>query len=557
MSSVPPPAAPPVPLTQAGSAGAVVALALKSGSLEMPPGTTLEALATARAAKGLILAQTAAGPVQLKALPGQVLPPIPEGARLLLQTSLQGGEPQLRLLAINGRPLAGALLPGMPAVGAGTLPGLPGLLLPAGAATNAAGSPAAATPAASQAAPGVTMPGVTVPAAAAPAGITATVIRPAAAPSPPGTPAAAPPAGAATAFLPPDLPAGTQLTVRIAGVVPQAAAAAAAPAPGPAPVSPSAPAPAPAGPPVTQQAPPPATGTPPPAPISPASAPPVLSGTVIAHPPGGQAVVQTAIGTLALPTHADLAAGTALKLEVVGPPLPPPPSAPGPARPEGLTAAGWPAMDEAVRVLSAGDDRQGLETLLRTIPQAGPRLAAGLAVFAGAVQRGDTRALFGDGAARALDKAGRRDLADRVKSDLDGLAAEGGRPAGGGEWRAYTLPFMGGGPIEPVRLYVRGAGDDKRNGAGTAGNDQRFVIDFDLSCFGRLQMDGLVRREEKLFDLIIRTGEPLPERVRRDIMAIFTDSSELVGTKGSVAFQAGGRWIDLRPDEQGPTRLSV
>jgi hypothetical protein len=552
MSTIAPPPA-PMPVSGSGGGGAVaVTVIADSGSLEgLPAGTALEAYAQARAAKGVITAATPQGPLLLKALPGQTLPPIPDGARLLFQVLEQGGEMRLALLAVNGRPLGGAPLPGAgQGLGQGLLPGggaMAGLLRPSfpGGPTQAAPQPGQ-TP--NPAATGLVPSG---PAAAAgPTGLTATVIR-AAAPTAnhPG-----PPSSVQTAGLPPDLPAGTRLTVRIAGITPPQP-----PSPPGAP-PPSATSPAPASPshaglaklpegqaaPLTAGAPPPLPGA--------APSPRLLQATVIAHPPGGQAVVQTPAGTLALPTHADLPVGTRLELEVAGPPLPPtnpPASAP---RPEGLTKAGWPALTEAMTNLAGSNDRQVLDLLMRNLPQIGPRLAANISLFTNAMRSGDVKAVIGDGAAKGLEKAGRKDLAERLKADLEDLAAESGRSLAGGEWRGFTLPMVFGQIVDPIRLYVRQAGGDDETAARGA-NGERFLLDFNLSRLGRMQMDGLVRREDKLFDLIIRTDAPLPGDMRREILGIFTNASELVGTKGSVAFQAGGRWIEPAPDEPSPTEI--
>lgn len=534
MADAIPPAPPPAALPSSGSAGpvAVTVMSDAGAALKLLDGVLMEAMARNRATKGMVDLVTADGLLHLKAQPGANLPAIPAGARLTLQMMGGGEGGQWFLTAINGRPLAGTMLAGGASMaGLPTLPGGP--LAPGQGGGFAAGkaglaAPGLATPTAGQVTP--PLPGQ---ATATPLGLTATVIRPAQRPE----------AGApvpAFAGLPPDLPAGTRLTVRINGIFPPMATP-----DGPIPPSSASQAATPAMPVTTSCGPPP-----------PGAALPVLPGTVIAHPPGGHAVVQTAIGTLAVPTHADLPAGTQLALDVVGAPLPPPPAAA--ARPEGLTPQGWPALSETLDVLTNANQPQALEQLLRVIPQADTRLAASMVAFTGALRSGDTKALLPDSSVRGLEKAGKKDLAARLKGDLEALAEETSRPVGNGDWRVYPLPLLGGGFIEPVRLFVRKAGDDEGGGrGGECGNDHRFVVDLNLTRLGRLQLDGLVRREDKLFDLIIRTGEAMSADMRRDILGIFAEASELVGTKGTVSFQAGGRWIDLPPAPPAPTRLEV
>lgn len=566
------PPAPPAAAAQAGS-GAPVTVSVVSDAnavADLPDGAVVTAEAAARAAKGTLTITTADGQtVQVKVQPGVQLPPIAEGAALLLQVQNKNGELILRLLAVNGRALTGASLPQMP--GGSPAAGQPASGPVQTSGPGMAGLPASGRNAAAGQAPLTAGTTAVPPAVMTPPGLTATVIRPALTAAPPSVPGGFPPGQ--TAGLPPNLAPGTTLTVRIAVIgQPNGGGDGAPPgtSPGTPPATPTATGPQAPGlagaiaprPPLPGHAAAPALPaggpSPPPAPV-PAAAPSstLLPGMVIAHPPGGQAVVQTAVGTLSVPIPDDLATGTALTLDVVGKPMPPSPAASAaPPRP-GLGEGGWPALSQALDTLANAAQPQALEQLLRTIPQANPRLAASIAAFAGALRNGEAKALLPDTALRGLEKAGKKDVAERLKGDMETLTEQAGRPAGGGEWRNYTLPFLHGGAIEPIRLFVREGGDGDTRKAGGTGNDQRFVVDLNLTRLGRLQMDGLVRREDKLFDLIIRTGNPLPQQMRHDILGIFANASELVGTKGGVSFQAGGRWIEPPPDPPGPTRLEV
>ncbi|MBC7908607.1 MAG: hypothetical protein H7Y60_17905, partial [Rhodospirillaceae bacterium] len=229
MSTAIPPAPPPAPSSSTGGGAPVGVTVVANAEIlaELPDGAMLEAQAVARAAKGMITAMTANGPVQLKA--NGPLPPIPEGATLLFQVLNKNGEATLRLLAINGRALGGGVLGG-PTLGG---PVLGGLSLPGGVTMGGLLTPGTGVLGAPQ--PGLAQPGmaqpdgtaalagakVALPGAAAPLGLTATIIRPAMAPGVAlapelGTPAGQP--GMLTGGLPPNLPVGTQITVRIAGV---------------------------------------------------------------------------------------------------------------------------------------------------------------------------------------------------------------------------------------------------------------------------------------------------------------------------------------------------
>ncbi|MGE5548824.1 MAG: DNA polymerase III [Solirubrobacterales bacterium] len=530
------PAPPPLPQGSAaqGAAVAVQVVGEALANLEaMQPGDTLTVVTQARALKGLVevMAEGSDGTAFTLKLPPDMAT-LPAGARLVLQMVSQGRDAVLRMVALNNRPLAPGPLPaGAPTAGAGPLQGQP------------------AIPTAMAGMPGLPSAG------AAPTGILATILRPA--------PAGITPPGMA---LPAGLPPGTQVTVRIAGIVlpsqepsnpiqspavPTGQPPASVPQGGQVPATPGTPHPPGA----------PAAG-PVPVPVSVPQAasspvPSLLTGRVTAHPPGGQAVVQTPAGTLLVPTPIPLPPGTRVDLEVVGPPQPPAMAAAPEAPSQGLGGGeGWPAMTEAADTLAGSDQPKLAAQLLHTLPQANTRLAAALSVFAGAIRNGDTRAVLAEAVVKGLEKAGRRDLADRLRGDVESLAADAQRPLAGGEWRGFTLPFLNGGAIEAIRLFVRQAGDEGgRRSRGGGGDDQRFILEVTMSRLGRVQLDGLVQRADKQFDLIVRTEVALEADMRRDIIAIFSENGEVCGIKGSVTFQAGGRFIDLPPDPPAPTAL--
>jgi len=628
-----PPAPPPLPAPIQAAAAPVLTVVAGSDAgglaVALPTGTLMTVSVQAVEGKVLLQVATDSGAsLDLKLPPNLQLPSglqLSANTDLTLQLVQQGGMPAFRLLAINGRPLAGG---GPLGGGAPPLPGAAAdpLLAPAGG--NAAALPL--NPAAFQtgrgaavtlAPPGQAGTGGSLAgeaplaegplAASGPLGLNATVVRPAPAgatfsPGADGQPAAtpAPPPGFA------DLPPGTQLTVRIASITPAGAAtpplpamAGAAPAspaaaqgmpqmPLPLPGPPTAPAAASGGsgeqqpgggqqngpppdpaaslsqssavpaavapaanPPAPSLQPhPPSPGSPQSSAAQPAAAPTsaaasaspavTLTGTVIARSPGGSSLVQTPAGLLSLPGGPPMAAGDSVRLDVVRPPVPPP-AGTGPAEQQGLGPNGWPALSTAADVLAQAD-RLAADQLIRMIPQANPRLAAAMAVFAGAVQSGDFKKLGGEGAIKGLDKAGRRDLVDRLKRDFLDLADEAQRPRGAGDWQVVTLPFAHGASIDPIHLYLRRLNEGEDQG-GKPGQEQRFILDVRLSRLGRIQFDGLVSRPNKRFDLIVRTAEPLGAEICRDISGIFAECGQLTGITGTVGFQSGRSFVELPP----------
>lgn len=582
----PPPASPPVVLSVVADRAAAEALArLQAGAVVA---ATL-AVTDRGTDKGAVRVMTADGAsLELRLPPGQPAPPA--GAQLAMQYITQNGLPAFKLLAVNGRPPNALPLPGGPPL----QPDLAALLGPGGPRA-AAGQPPAAPGAAPQGAivqpgpagaPAVISPGL----AAGPGGLTATVIRS----GPPGATLLSPNPGVPgleTADRLPDmlsgLAAGSRLTVRIAAMAPppQGAVGGGQPVPT-ATAQPQVQAP-PAGgaPPAAQPVPPagaapslPHGGAAPPGlqaampagipaapagagaqPSGPAAATPraapavILPAVVVAQSAGGAALVQTAAGTLSLDTGMPLPVGGTLRLEVIGRPLPP--LSPAAQAPQGLGPAGWAALDQSVDALLA-TDRQAAEQLMRMIPQAGPRLAAAMSLFAGAVRSGDARQLLSEPVTRGLEKAGRKDLAERLKKEFLDLADEAARPVGKGDWQAITLPFAHGADIDPVSLYVHRPVDEDGQG-GRRGGEQRFILDVRMSVLGRIQLDGLVQKDAKRFDLIVRSDRPLPAAMTRDIAGIFAECGQMTGIKGQVTFQAGRPFVELPPAGTPATQIVV
>ncbi|CUW37251.1 Conserved protein of unknown function [Magnetospirillum sp. XM-1] len=590
-SAIPPAPPPPAPPPQA-SAPVVLSVVADKGAAEvlakLQAGAVLAATMAAAEGKGVVQVMTADGSsLSLRLPPGQPLPP--DGAQLAMQYISQNGLPAFKLLAINGRPAGG--LPLSPQqTGLPNLPDLATLLGPGGSA-----KPQAAQNALTQApgagpgpagAPVVTSPGL----AAGPVGLSATVIRS----GPPGAVMLSNDAGTPGLQMDQPLPealtglaSGTRLTVRIAAMAPPAQGAVSGGQPVPtataqpaasAPVPPQAPAAAPqATPPATaagipaaphlsgQPAPAATAATPPlaggiPA-TPPATSPPqpqtttTMPAVVLSQPAGGAALVQSPAGVLSLNVASPLQVGSLLRLEVIGQPLAPPPLAPAPSQPQGLTPGGWPSLDQAVDTLMQSD-RQAAEQLMRMIPQAGPRLAAALSMFAGAVRAGDSRPLLSEPVTRGLEKAGRKDLVERLKQEFMDLAEDSARPMGRGDWHAITLPFAHGANIDPIDLYVHRPPDDEE-GRGKQGSEQRFILDVRMSVLGRIQLDGLVQKDVKRFDLIVRTAQPLPAAMCRDISGIFAECGQLTGIKGQVSFQAGRPFVDLLPSAAPATQIVV
>ena len=272
---------------------------------------------------------------------------------------------------------------------------------------------------------------------------------------------------------------------------------------------------------------------------------PQIGGTVTATTNAGNPVLQTPMGTLSLDVQARIPVGSRMTFELVQAALPRE-TAPLPAS----LARAWPEIEEAVRVLHAATPPGATPAPgVAAIPQPGAALASGLLFFLAALSGGDMSRWLGGQAVQALKNAGRDSLVARLGQDFGQLSRH--VESGGTDWRLFLIPLLDGSQVQQIRFFERhgsqrhGTGGDRRDGDAT-----RFILEVELSRLGDMQIDGLVRG--KRFDLMLRTRQHLPERMRHDITEIFSDANDAAGYIGSIGFQASHDWRFM-PVESGGT----
>lgn len=275
----------------------------------------------------------------------------------------------------------------------------------------------------------------------------------------------------------------------------------------------------------------------------------VLTGTVAGNTANGQPVLATPQGSLVLALRGPLPPGLKLTVEVGDPRqlvFTHPAEA---ATADGAAASRWPALAETVSTLG-GLEGALVQSLLGTVvPQPNRKLAAALSFFLDAVRQGDAAGWLGDEAGGELEKAGRGDLLSRLGDEFRAMARDAAQTPPG-DWRQLSIPLFDGHAFQRLELYVRAQRDDDEGGGGQGGGERshRFILDLDLSRLGALQLDGLVKARSRRFDLILRSGQPLPGPLRAELLGAFSANLEAVGYAGGLAFQPGARgWIKPPP----------
>lgn len=304
---------------------------------------------------------------------------------------------------------------------------------------------------------------------------------------------------------------------------------------------------------VAQPAPPPTT--PPTTPPNATQPKAGIPAYVLGHEGDGATILQTSVGTLKSYLLQKLPVGTAVRLDVQLMPTQTPGTATAtvPASPQtSLTtlAQHWSALDETLKVFPS--THEAARPLMQAMPEIGPKLVSGLLFFIAAVKAGDLRQWIGARALAALETRA-PDLAARLKGDmaqLQTLLVDSPLQ----QWNSVMVPMLYQGQLEHARLFFR---DDREGDAAARkknGGDQRFIVEVDTSHLGEVQFDGFVRHggEAKQFDLIVRSGQPLPPELQSQVRNTFENAMGSTGIKGYLAFQQGSQHF-VRPMASGNT----
>jgi hypothetical protein len=264
----------------------------------------------------------------------------------------------------------------------------------------------------------------------------------------------------------------------------------------------------------------------------------VIAGRIIGYTPSGNAVLNSPLGAIILQGALSVPVGTDLSV-AVEPALP----TPGAALPSGSlslpqlllsVARSWPSLAEAIALLRQNMNDADTLAVLSRLPQAGPKLAAGLIAAMQAIRANDAEALLGALVAARSGNAARDESVRKVRQEfaqVSTLAQE--RP--GIDWRCCFIPILDDGTIRQINLFYRRDRRKDRKDGKDEKSGTRFIVEVDMSRMGPFQFDGLVR--EKQFDLMVRSHVALPQKFRHDITELFHEALSLGDYRGGLVFQ--------------------
>ena len=207
----------------------------------------------------------------------------------------------------------------------------------------------------------------------------------------------------------------------------------------------------------------------------------------------------------------------------------------------------WQTLKDIVAVVATTDADAAQRFVNNSTPAMNNRLASSMLFFFVAVQGGVPRTWLGDAATKALERAGRRDLVDRLGDDFSNMR-ELSEERGPGDWRTFLFPFFDGDELQQLRMFTRhGDEDEDEEEEGGRRRNVRFVVDVNLTQLGELQLDGLV--QDRRFDLIVRSKSDLTPQMREDIGGIFAEGVEATGFEGNVVFEKAANF-QISPFEE-------
>ena len=298
--------------------------------------------------------------------------------------------------------------------------------------------------------------------------------------------------GSAPGAALPTAAAGTQVSLRVAGILPDMAAAATSASSG------------------------------------------QLVATVVGRTPAGQTIIDTPIGRLAMnaAVTADISSGTQLALDLIGiigrgAPMAPE-IAESFASASGLGAE-WPALKAVLSALAEVDAPLAQQIMEIVLARPDNPKFLGQILRWLAKPATDLKALLGEAAVDALQNAGRGDLVSRLDADLRDLARLN---ASATEWQVFYIPIVDTTVLRQLRVYTR-----RRKGKHADGDTSaRFVVDVEFEQSGSLQIDGLVHKPR--LDLILRSHRELPPALQAGIAGVFGQACDGAGLIGKIFFQA-------------------
>ncbi len=221
--------------------------------------------------------------------------------------------------------------------------------------------------------------------------------------------------------------------------------------------------------------------------------------------------------------------------------VPPAQKIPGVPLPLPALAEDWPFLDDLYTVLTTLPPHIAGELASR-LPRLDARLPNTLLFLTRALQIGSFREWAGPMATTALEDAGQEQLAAKLDEEFTRIGRLFADPQADG-WRPLPLPLQTDQNLHILAVLVRPIFEDladqqnknnlRQDSRKKTGN--RFLLEFDLSELGTLQLDGLIKGAH--FDLIIRSRQTITESAKSELKSLFLNALQSSDMEGALTFE--------------------
>lgn len=212
----------------------------------------------------------------------------------------------------------------------------------------------------------------------------------------------------------------------------------------------------------------------------------------------------------------------------------------------------WTVLTHALETLRQTDET-AFNTVKNILPQTGNKLPALMLSFMNAAAQGTPfAAWFGETNAAALKNMGEKGetLLRRLEKEFSASAKKA--TDGRNSWKGWDIPLLSGSVVEPVSLFLQRPPEETDKPVSrkmTTGNGVRFVLDLNLSKLGKMQMEGLAHRRERIFELTIRHKNDLPSFFDSKVHFLFTETLSALNYAGTLQVKKTDDFISFMPEE--------
>ena len=268
----------------------------------------------------------------------------------------------------------------------------------------------------------------------------------------------------------------------------------------------------------------------------------LISAQVAATTPSGQPILYTPLGVMITDEKLSLLAGQKIKLQIIPNKI----RIPTDITPELRVSdyfnfREWTNLEKMIEEIRTTQHSINMESIISKIPKPDNKMTAKILFFLQALKGASIKNWLGIDNSIFLEKTN-PDLFKKLDEDFLILSRNLIEP-GTNEWRTTIIPIMNGLGLDHFQFHTQDQSFHKENHADKKG--ARFIIDLELSHLGRIQIDGLTRKKNKNFDLIIRSERDLGDQIKKKINTIYLNFTKIMTFSGQISFQVSKKFAEI------------